>query len=96
MRDEARQAPWPILSQPFPNHLMKQVLSYLRNEETETCRGGINSKFPITSKWQRQSRKLGWGGEGQKKEGKYWFILVVDKCTFNTFGGTCNKEKPVI
>ena len=67
MRDEARQAPWPILSQPFPNHLMKQVLSYLRNEETETCRGGINSKFPITSKWQRQSRKLGWGGEGQKK-----------------------------
>ena len=36
------------------------------------------------------------GGEGQKKEGKYWFILVVDKCTFNTFGGTCNKEKPVI
>jgi len=25
-----------------------------------------------------------------------WFILVVDKCTFDTFGGTCYKEKPGI
>ena len=46
---------------------MKQVLSYLRNEETEACRGGINLQFPIASKWQRQSRKMGWDGEGQKK-----------------------------
>ena len=67
VRDEPCQALWPISFQPFSNHLMKQVLSYLRNEETEACRGGINSQFPIASKWQRQSRKLGWDGEGQKK-----------------------------